>query len=261
MESNSAQFLSTSPPLLLPHPERHQKKNHKHCSPQRWLLWHINKERFKKEESLLVPLIPIDLSPCSNKYTWGIVSIRPGKIQLLLHKGGIVIAWITGMGIFYWAFINKVTWYSNVTREKLGNESLIAVDTEKGFRVKLWLWLCWSWIKQFIYTSLHPLMPSHSTLRLDLNLRWIKWPFVGILMEWIVWPQWSATLAEAWFRMRAHTRLDLRTCRFNGILTIEVWKRMWGAHDSYQRVSHPHSAYKSASHFGHTCLFHSYSIS
>ncbi len=61
----------------------------------------------------------------------GIVSIRPGKIQLLLHKGGIVIAWITGMGIFYWAFINKVTWYSNVTREKLGNESLMAVDSIK----------------------------------------------------------------------------------------------------------------------------------
>lgn len=60
---------------------------------------------------------------------WGLYPFS--KIQLLLHKRGIVIAWITGMGIFCCAFINKVTWYSSVTRKKLGNEYLIAADSQR----------------------------------------------------------------------------------------------------------------------------------
>lgn len=66
----------------------------------------------------------------------GIVSVRPGRIQLLLHKGWIVIAWITGRGDILLSLYQQgymvLKWNKRETWEWILNSSRFY----KGFRVK-----------------------------------------------------------------------------------------------------------------------------
>ena len=47
-------------------------------------------------------------------------------------------------------------------RKELGNECLMAADSEEGFRVRRQVWLCSLRFMNYIYASLHLLMPPHS---------------------------------------------------------------------------------------------------
>lgn len=155
----SVKFLPSPPPPST-------IKNHKHSSLQCWLLWHINKELFKGEV-FVTALIPIDLSPCfkiirrrdciySAQHNLT-PSPQRGDCNCVDYWNGDILLSAYQQGYMALKCKMRETW------ERILNSNWFW----KGFRVKWQLWLCWSWFMQFIYTSLHPLMPSHSTLRLD----------------------------------------------------------------------------------------------